>query len=677
MVRTRLLVLAVLWAVSGYSATAQYVQDYGDVSFEQWEIDSFEDDENAHSIILFDDGESYVNLDVEIVHKRHRRIKILNPEQSNYTEIEISVYDDNSVQRLRKLSAQTINRTPDGEVKIIEVEGDQFFTEESGDYETTSFAFPALEPGSIVEYTYEIKYKNPAALPDWTFQHSSPILHSEYRVLVPDYLDFRAYKYGLLPYEQTPQEEDDEYMNRMTNYANLSPTKRDYRFYRNVLKNAPAIRSEPFLTSLINYKNHMKFQLTGYLDNSGFYTSYMSTWEEIAEELMDSRNYGGAITTRRKLRRATEEITNTAKTDLEKARLIYDHVANKVQWDGSFSLSTSDNSDDILEDLSGNSTDKALLLISMLRSIDLKADPILVSTRASGWVDWNYPTPYTFNHTLVLLQIEDQMILLDPIIDVIPFGVLNPQSINGSGLLITEDNVQIVDILPDNLSSVRTTTLLTIDEDGGVKAILRSNYTGYEAIVHRNLAQDEEDHQTYLEEHHLDNAPGSDIQSFEISNIDDASQPLVVEAKVENKQYATVAGDMIYINPFFKDRMSENPFSNPDRIFPVEFNYGSSKQYTSTINVPSGYEVVDIPENASYQFSEKSAFSFIQQASGNLIQMRLTIVNNETNVETDRYEELREYYASLSEFFNQQIVLQRVQETTDSPNASDSDTSGN
>jgi hypothetical protein len=57
--------------------------------------------------------------------------------------------------------------------------------------------------------------------------------------------------------------------------------------------------------------------------------------------------------------------------------------------------------------------------------------------------------------------------------------------------------------------------------------------------------------------------------------------------------------------------------------------------------------------------------------------MRLTIVNNETNVETDRYEELREYYAALSEFFNQQIVLRKVQETTDAPNASGSDTSGN
>lgn len=673
--RTRLLILAILCAVSGYTATAQYVQDYGDVSFEQWEIDSFEDDENAHSIILFDEGESYVDKDIEIIHKRHQRIKILNPEQSDFTEIDIPVHADNSVQRLRKVSAQTINRDSDGNVTVIEVDDDQIFTEESGNYEITSFTFPALEAGSIVEFQYEIIYRNPAALPDWTFQHSSPILHSEYRVMAPDFLEFKSFIYGTEPYEQMP--DDDEYMNEMRSYANLAPALREQRFFRTVLKNAPAIRSEPFMTALINYKNHMKYQLTGYTDARGFYTSYMNTWQEIAEELLDADNFGKSITTRRSMRRSTEEVVAGIEDDLEKAQAIYDYVASKVQWNGRFRLTSSDRADDIMEDLSGNSTDKALLLISMLRSADLTANPVLISTRSSGRIDWNYPTPYSFNHTLVLLQIDDRLLLLDPVDEMIPFGILNPASLNGSGLLITDDNVQIVDILPDNLSSVRTTSLLTIDNEGGVTAILRSNYTGYDAIVHRNLAEDEEDHQTYLEEHHLDNAPGSDIQSFEISNIDDAAQPLVVEAKVENQQYATVAGDMLYINPFFKDRMSENPFSNPDRIFPVEFNYGSSKQYTTTINVPAGYEVVDIPENTSHQFSEKSAFSFIQQASNNMIQMRLTIVNNETNVETDRYEELREYYAAMSEFFNQQIVLQKIPETTDTPNASGTDTSGN
>jgi hypothetical protein len=250
------------------------------------------------------------------------------------------------------------------------------------------------------------------------------------------------------------------------------------------------------------------------------------------------------------------------------------------------------------------------------------------------------------------------MILLDPIDEVIPFGMLNPSSINGTGFLITEDNSQIVDILPDNLSTIRTTTLLSIDEQGHVTAELRSDYYGYDAIIHRKLAEDE-DELTYLEENHLENAPGSDILEHELLNLEDTSEPLIIKATVKSDQYATVAGDMIYINPFFKDRISENPFSNPDREFPVEFNFGTSKQYIATINIPQGYEIVEVPENRSSQFSEKARFSFIQQVSNNIIQMRLGIVNNEIEVGTERYDELRSYYASLTEFFNQQIVLRK------------------
>lgn len=672
--RAKLLFLILILCIINRPASTQYIQEWGDVSLEQWEINSFENDENAHSIILFDVGESYVDENIEIIHKRHKRIKILNPDQSDYTEIKIPVYDDRSVQRLRNVSAQTINRGADGETVTIEVEKDNIFTENSDDWEVTSFTFPALEPGSIVEYEYEIIFSNPAALPGWTFQHSSPTLHSEYRVLVPDFLEFSAYNYGYLPFEQTG--DDDEHMNRMSRYYNLAPSFANYTFFRTVLKNAPAVRDEPYVTSLDNYKNQVKYQLAGYTNNEGLYRSYMSTWDEIADELLGSYSYGKSITTRRSLRKSTEEIIDGIDNDMEKARTIYNYVAENVQWNNKYRLSTTDRADKILEDLSGNSSDKAILLISMLRSAGLQADPVVVSTRSNGKVDWNYPTPRSFNHTTVLLQIEDTILLLDPVDEIIPFGVLNPSSINGSGLLMGDDSAQIVDITPDNLSSVRTASVLNLDSTGKISVQLRSNYHGYDAIVHRYLAE-QEDQQTYLEENHLENAPGSEIEKFELLNLDDSSKPLTVNADIVNEQYATVAGDMIYINPFFKDRISKNPFSNPDRNFPVEFNYGTNKQVKTTLIIPEGYEIVEIPENSSAQFSEKTGFSFMHQVSGNTVQMLLVTVNNEIMVDTDRYEDLRNYYAYLTEFYNQQIVLRKTDDATDALIEGETGQSGN
>ncbi|MGM0745601.1 DUF3857 and transglutaminase domain-containing protein [Rhodohalobacter sp.] len=672
--RARILFLIIILSFLCWPASAQNILEWGDVSLEQWEVNSFENDENAHSIILFDVGESYVDENIEIIHKRHKRIKILNPDQSDYTEIKIPVYDDRSVQRLRNVSAQTINRGADGEAVKIEVEKDNIFTENSDDWEITSFTFPALEPGSIVEYEYEIIYSNPGALPGWTFQHSSPTLHSEYRVLVPDFLKFSSYNYGYLPFEQT--DDDDKHMNRMSRYYNLAPSFANYTFFRTVLKDAPAIRDEPYVTTLDNYKNQVKYQLAGYTNNDGLYRSYMSTWDEIADELLGSHSFGKSITTRRSLRKSTEEIIDGIDDEMEKARTIYNYVAENVQWNNKYRLSTTDRAHKILEDLSGNSSDKAILLISMLRSAGLQADPVIVSTRSNGNVDWNYPTPRSFNHTIVLLQIKDTILLLDPVDDIIPFGILNPPSINGSGLLMRGDNANIVDITPDNLSSVRTASVLNLDSTGNLSVQLRSNYHGYDAIVHRYLAE-QEDQQTYLEENHLENAPGSEIEKFELLNLDDSSKPLTVNADIVNEQYATVAGNMIYINPFFKDRISKNPFSNPDRNFPVEFNYGTNKQVKTTLIIPEGYEIVEIPENSSAQFSEKTGFSFMHQVAGNTVQMLLVTVNNEIMVNADRYEDLRNYYAFLTEFFNQQIVLRKTDDSAEVLMETETGQSGN
>jgi hypothetical protein len=402
----------------------------------------------------------------------------------------------------------------------------------------------------------------------------------------------------------------------------------------------------------------------------------MSTWDEIADELLDSYSFGKSITTRRSLRKSTEEIVDGIDDDMEKARTIYNYVAENVQWNNKYRLSTTDRADKILEDLSGNSSDKAILLISMLRSAGLQADPVIVSTRSNGKVDWNYPTPRSFNHTTVLLRIEDTIFLLDPIDEIIPFGVLNPSSINGSGLLMGDESAQIVDITPDNLSSVRTASVLNLDNTGKLSVQLRSNYYGYDAIVHRYLAE-QEDQQTYLEENHLENAPGSEIEDFELLNLDDSSKPFTVNADIVNEQYATVAGDMIYINPFFKERISKNPFSNPDRNFPVEFNYGTNKQVKTTLIIPEGYEIVEIPENSSVQFTEKAGFSFMHQVSGNTVQMLLVTVNNEIRVDTDRYEDLRNYYAFLTEFFNQQIVLRKSGDESDVLMENETGQSGN
>ena len=120
---------------------------------------------------------------------------------------------------------------------------------------------------------------------------------------------------------------------------------------------------------------------------------------------------------------------------------------------------------------------------------------------------------------------------------------------------------------------------------------------------------------------------------------------------------------MIYLNPFLVERVTENPFVNPQRSFPVEFNFKTTKNYLTTIYLPSGYEVVDIPETKIHRFSQNMSFRLVSQVVENSIQLMMTMTNGETEIPSEYYEDLRKYYTAMAESYNQQIVLKKKAET--------------
>lgn len=665
----RLSIRVLLGAITGIIAinplSAIQVQDWGHVTDQEWEIESFPEDENAHSIILFDAGESYIDKNLSVIFSRHTRVKILDPEQSDFTDISLSVHEDRQVQNLRKIKAQTLNLTPDGSVSANGVHRREFYREDTDEIETTSFTFPAVEPGSIVEYEYEIKYGSLLGMPGWTFQDSSPTLHSEYTVMVPDFLNYRSFTYGYEAYK--PVDEKHEIYNRMSRNMMAAKGEKDNNIYRTVLKNAPAVRSEPHISSLHNYKNRVRYQLTGYRDNRNIYNSYMSTWDEIAEELMDSWSFGKAISSRRSVRRVAKEVTKDADTDLGKAKALYRYVASDIQWNEKFRLLTSDRAHKIIDDLSGNSSDKAVTLISLLREAGLKADPVLVSTRQHGWVDWSYPELSAFNHVQVLLTLDDSLYLLEPLEEIIPFGLQLPSSNNGSRLLVHDESAEIVEQTQIVESSSRTNALLELNPDGSVQSTVRTTFQGYDAIINRTMADKMEDEKEYLGSTLLSGLPDPEITNTSLVNLEEPEEPFSVDVEMTIPGYASVAGDMIYLNPFLVERLESSPFTSSVRNFPVEFSYGTRSQYNAMIKIPADYEILEVPENKTVKFSDKTAYQFISGQEGNTIQLIVIQLNSDSEIEADLYDDLRQYYASLVDTYSQQIVLRKKSDAMEMP----------
>ena len=57
------------------------------------------------------------------------------------------------------------------------------------------------------------------------------------------------------------------------------------------------------------------------------------------------------------------------------------------------------------------------------------------------------------------------------------------------------------------------------------------------------------------------------------------------------------AGDIIYLNPWLLNVMSENPLTEEQRTLPVEFPYLYNDNLASVITLPEGYVVEELPKS--------------------------------------------------------------------------------
>jgi transglutaminase-like putative cysteine protease len=75
----------------------------------------------------------------------------------------------------------------------------------------------------------------------------------------------------------------------------------------------------------------------------------------------------------------------------------------------------------------GDCKDKSLLLATLLRELGIEARPALVNTRRGRMLDSVLPTPYTFDHAIVRMQLGNDVFWLDGTTDT-QFSPLSPDS---------------------------------------------------------------------------------------------------------------------------------------------------------------------------------------------------------------------------------------------------------
>ncbi len=625
--------------------------EWGEVPREQLAMEHFAADSNAAAVILADYGTAYFRFNGEIEFERHRRIKILTEAGYEQAEVAISFYDEDRLERVRKIEGQTFVLGPGGEVQRYELDGDDIFEEDvdSEGYKRMRFTLPALAPGAVVEYRYQVRSKNPLFLRGWTFQSDEPTLWSEYRVTVPNVLKYARQMQAPQPFYIQEKEQ----VNSRHGLATA---------HRWVMRDMPALREEPFMTTPEDFRARIRFQLQRIQPEYGRGATFYASWEELADELMDHDAFGNEIDRHKEVRRRARAILMPFSDPTAQMEALYTFVQRSMQWNGERGMLVNQDLDDALEAKTGSQAELALILLSMLHEAGIEAHPVLISTRAHGRTEPHYPFLQQFNGVLVHATVGEKTYLLDATDPKRPYHLLPVEALNHRGLLIRDGTPEWIGIEPAQGLTRRVLVRGQVTADGTLEATLEASDEAYSALRRRH-SLDERAARAFVQEEVLDGLAGAVVERPTIEHQTVVSEPLGTNVSFTVPGYAQAAGGFLYLNPMVVGRMTENPLRQPERTFPVDIAYPRDLTYTLALRLPQGYVLREQPPNMQVKLpNDAGTFQRLVRVSHGALMMQSRFMLNKTVFAPEEYEAIRELFARVVQAHAEQVVLQHVEE---------------
>jgi hypothetical protein len=629
----KLYTLVFLCLLTAYtSAQTKPTQAFGKIDIADMQLKNCDFEKDANAEVLFDKGTVSLTVSNELIFERHIRIKIFNNKAKDEANIRIKFWGGRQIEMLGSLQAETINLN-NGNIEFTRVDKKLIYNKiiDKSRSETV-FAFPNVQPGSVIEYKYAITSKSVANFPDWYFQNDIPTRYSEFNTDLPTLLHYKTLQMITLPL-----------------IVNTEQTK--------AMANIPSLREEPFMSSKRDNAERMYYELSGI---DGIFQNFSNSWSILGEEELGFDDFGGQF--KRKL--AGEDIilakVKNLKSDDDKIASIFNEVKNTMKWDNNDERYTNDGTVTAWEKKIGNSTEINLILYHLLTKAGIKAYPMLVSTRNNGKVNPAYPSRYQFNKTVAYIPVDSSICyVLDATNKYANHKIIPADLLNSYGFYIDKDNKKYELIMIQNKKPLRQTVLIDaeIKADGkmsGTAQLIGNDYDRVKA-VERYKIDGEKKYIDYLRED--DN--NLKISSIKFENIDVDSVSLLQNITFD-LDLAGSDGNYIYFNTNKLSSLHNNPFLSEARTTDVALDYLKSYLIKGTYKIPQGFKIDALPKNITLTMPDNS-ISFrriIGEQNGAFVAM-YTINYKSTLFFKEDYANLHEFYKKMYELLNEQVVLKK------------------
>lgn len=655
---------------------------FGKVSLGDFDVKSPLIDSNTSAVVVADVGKTEFmanasDLTFSLIFSQKKRIKVINKKGFDAATITIPLYVNASSGKSEKLvglKAYTYN-VENGKVIETGVGKSEIFTEKHDkNWEYKKFTFPALKEGSIIEYSYEVKSDFFFNFQTWNFQGEYPVLWSQYEANIPEFFKYVILSQGYHPFFINKVEKSSvnfsfiEHVDR--GGGGFQPTTNSGRQTFNVpgeidlhnwiMKDVPALKPEPFTTTIRNAIAKIEFQLNEIKYPNSKSTYYMDTWEKVSKDLWEDTRFGQAIDRPNNwLDIEVENIVKGAATPKEKVQKVYAYVQHNFTCNNQARMYITDGLKEVFKNKTGSVADINMLLIAMLRNSKIVAEPVILSTRSHGYTHEIYPLMDRFNYVIASVKIDNTITYLDATEQHLPYGKLPAQLYNGHARLISKDLASPVYFEADSLKeSSNKSVFISNMDNGGVEGVFNHNLGFFESLNFRDKmakTTNTEFEKSVQESFSEDMA----IENITIDSLKKIDEPVQIKYDLKLKLFDEA--DIVYFNPMLAEAIKKNPFVAAQRYYPVEMPYKEDDVYSFHMDIPKGYKVDELPKSVRFNLNENEGmFEYIISADAENIDLRCRLVLRKTNFVNDDYETLREFYSFIVKKEAEQIVFKKI-----------------
>jgi Domain of Unknown Function with PDB structure (DUF3857)/Transglutaminase-like superfamily len=669
-IQTRLLAAVFcLFFFSVLQAQDKLPVKFGRVTPEDFNIVLSGVDSAAGAVVIADCGTSNFEPNntgwFNLVFKRSCRIRILKQSAFDAATITIPLYvTARESEKIAGLRASTYT-LENGKVVETRLEDKSVFTDQlSRHWAQKKFTFPALKEGAIIEYTYTQTSPFLFNLQSWTFQGDYPCLWSEYQAEIPNFFQYVTIGHGYSNFDvNTANSQTVSFRITIPGGAERDDHETfddEVVTHRWVMKNVPALKEEPFTTSMDNYLSKLEFQLRRYNFAYGYSKDIMGNWYSASEELLKDEEFGADLDRSNDwMDDELKPVLLGAADDKEKAQRLFAFVRDKFNCTSHGSLYLSDPLKTVFKNKHGNEAELNLLLVALLRHEKIAADPVILSTRANGFANEIYPLLTRFNYVICRATLDSNKVYLDASEPWLGFGRLPERCYNGYARVLNKDLPAYVSLDADDVHETKfTLVIFSKDSVGsGLQGHLMTTPGFDEACTLRNKLKTTSPADLFKTIKTSYSAECS-VSNLEIDSLNRPDDPLQLSYDLNLRPDS--GADIFYFNPMLGEGYKENPFKSAERKYPVEMPFAMDETYVLNMDIPGGYEVDELPKPAKVLFNDNEGFfEYLIVKGDGVIQLRSHIKFSKANFKPEDYATLRDFFGYIVKKQSEQIVFKK------------------